>query len=108
MIRVYHYTCTKYLTGILEAGELRPTMCTGFYAIPLLWFSAQPEWEPSAAALYHQKPEDCGALRFALWSDDPRLMVSGLLTTPLREAKDGDGWIRGRNGRRLISRQTSQ
>ena len=38
----------------------------------------------------------------------PFYIVSGLLTTPLREAKDGDGWIRGRNGRRLISRQTSQ
>lgn len=71
--KVWHYTTLSALQPILESGELRPGNHGGIYAVPLLWFSANQEWEPMAASLFQRPRASVPALRFGMGLDDPRL-----------------------------------
>jgi len=73
-MKVWHYSTMEFIDGIFESGELRPTNTAGFYAAPLLWFSADQAWEAMAATLFGRKRSDCDAIRFGLDCDDHRLM----------------------------------
>jgi hypothetical protein len=82
---VAHYTPWAYLPRIVESGELRPSNAGADNERPILWFSANPQWEPTATKLWHtpngvkrlsfsQMEARVGAARFVLSGRDPRLM----------------------------------
>lgn len=49
--RFFHYTAGPKLQAILEAGELRPSNAGAPNERPLLWFSSNPRWEPTATKM---------------------------------------------------------
>ena len=88
---VWHYTRLDFLEAISESGELRPSNRHGMYTRPLLWFSAQQQWEHQATQLgdlsrlagpslkpsntpWQRTATELEAIRFGLSASDPRLL----------------------------------
>lgn len=83
---VWHYTVIEYLPKIRGYGMLLPSNASAEGELPLLWFSANQEWEPTAAKPMRtatgrlvtpsmREVFELGrAIRFGLPSNDPRLM----------------------------------
>jgi len=69
---VWHYTDQRFVAEIFEAGELRPAHTVGLYGAPLLWFSADQQWEPMATMTMLTPREE--AVRFGIDASDPRLL----------------------------------
>ncbi|MEX5748766.1 hypothetical protein [Massilia sp. X63] len=86
--RLWHYTAGHKLPLIREAGTLRPNGAKiAPKERPVLWFSAEPVYEPTAIKLVQmpgntrpRRPsmaelhEMIGVFRFAIDRDDPRLL----------------------------------
>lgn len=84
---VFHYAPWEYLARIVESGELQPSAAGGTKDIkPLLWFSANQHWEPTATKpvvdkqgkyrtlTFREQLQLIGCVRFGLSATDPRLM----------------------------------
>ncbi len=73
-MKAWHYSELSKLAPIWEAQELLPSNTASLYAVPLLWFSKNQDWEPMAALFFGRKRESCLAMRFGLDITDSRLM----------------------------------
>jgi hypothetical protein len=83
---VHHYAPCSYLPRIAKSGVLRPSNAKADSEKPLLWFSANQRWEPTATKMWadksgnivrlslEQQLELVGCCRFTLTADDSRLM----------------------------------
>jgi hypothetical protein len=82
---LYHYTAWAKLPAVVPCGELRPSAACAPGEKPLLWFSANQVWEPTATKLlqvgdkafrmsFEQMVDRFGAVRFGLRADDARLL----------------------------------
>lgn len=86
MMYVWHYTVIDYLPGIRGYGLLLPSNACAEDELPMLWFSGNQIWEPTAAKPYvaasgrlitpstREVFEQGRAIRFGLPSNDPRLL----------------------------------
>lgn len=85
MTDVHHYAPCVRLAKILGSGNLRPSNAMADGELPLLWFSANQRWEPTATkarwqngiivlSTLDQQLQDFGCCRFSLPADDQRLM----------------------------------
>ena len=45
---VWHYAPWSYLVRMVEFGALRPGNASATNEVPMLWFSANQKWEPTA------------------------------------------------------------
>ena len=82
----YHYSALVTLPQIDASGYLRPSNAGGAAdETPLLWFSKNQRWEPTATKLVMtssgpvkltlaEQLEQFGCIRFGLPFDDPRMM----------------------------------
>jgi hypothetical protein len=89
----YHYAPGVHLTKILRDGYLRPSNAGTPSTEPLLWFSTNPLWEPTATKVsidstgqlfsltQQQQAIIFGCVRFGLSADDPRFMPWDLAVT---------------------------
>lgn len=88
MTLVHHYAPCAYLPSIHESGVLRPSNAGASQRErPLLWFSANQKWEPTATKMmtdrfgrptqltFEQQLARFGCCRFSLPADDPRLLT---------------------------------
>jgi hypothetical protein len=84
MITLWHYAPACHLDRIGETGHLRPSNAGAPAELPLLWFSANQVWEPTAAkmvrdvagcvrTLTHLEMRKLGIVRFGIASTDSRL-----------------------------------
>ena len=89
-VMVWHYTRRDFLEAIAECEELRPSNRHGLYTLPLLWFSAQQQWEHQATQCgdlsrrwdmskpssipWQRTATEHEAIRFGLPAADPRLL----------------------------------
>lgn len=83
---VWHYATWISLSQISESGALFGSNAQSPMELPMLWFSANQVWEPTAtkAAMdsrgnvcfltFTQQVELFGCVRFGLAADDPRLL----------------------------------
>ncbi|EKS9884142.1 hypothetical protein BTK96_001049 [Burkholderia pyrrocinia] len=84
---VWHYTACEHLAKIVKSGELRPSNAGSPETAPLLWFSTNQRWEPTARKLvaepgvqglrplsFHMQAKLFGCVRFGLSASDPQLM----------------------------------
>lgn len=83
---VWHYAPWSYLAAIVESGALRASNAGAPGETPMLWFSANQQWEPTATKMtrdnsgkvfrmsFHQQVELAGCIRFGLSAKDPRLL----------------------------------
>jgi len=85
---VWHYTSMDFFGEIDKCGELRPANRLGIYAQPLLWFSANQQWEYMTTRLgdlrfdisfkkntpFQQLAREHRAIRYGLPASDPRLL----------------------------------
>lgn len=86
---VHHYAPCNYLPNIVASGILRPSSSDNLEdgsELPLLWFSANQKWEPTATKLIGsangsirsmtmaEQLERFGCCRFSMPANDPRLM----------------------------------
>lgn len=82
---VWHYAPWTYLPLILESGELRPSNAGAPKEVPLLWFSKNQRWEPTAgkarkngnkiiSMTFAEQAQSVGCIRFGLGADDVRLL----------------------------------
>jgi hypothetical protein len=83
---VFHYAPGAHLPSIVQSGMLRCSNAGGAQdEPPLLWFSSHPYWEVTATKMvwtggvarllsFQEQRSRFGCVRFALSSDDPRLM----------------------------------
>lgn len=76
MRMVWHYAPWAYLARMVESGVLRPSAAGAPGESPLLWFSANQQWEPTATKIFtfKQQAMTLGCIRFGLPADDPRLL----------------------------------
>ncbi|NGO90759.1 MAG: hypothetical protein GBQ79_14255 [Halomonas sp.] len=85
MTPLFHYSTLARLPHMLNSGHLLPE-ADSHTGMPLLWFSAEPFWEPTATkpcrtghALVNLKfweyRDLFGCIRFALPADDSRLLT---------------------------------
>lgn len=85
MTDVHHYTACVKLVRIQSTGFLLPSNALAAGEHPLLWFSANQRWEPTATkgwkqggGIVHltlpQQLERIGCCRFSLPAEDLRLM----------------------------------
>ena len=85
MTDVHHYAPCVRLARILGSGYLLPSNAMAGGELPLLWFSANQRWEPTATKAWKQgsgivqlslaeQLERIGCCRFSLPADDQRLM----------------------------------
>lgn len=49
---LWHYTTADHLTLILADGEIRP-MLLAKKVKPVVWFTTNPDWEPTASRVWH-------------------------------------------------------
>lgn len=82
----WHYTAWATLPAIVESGELRPSNEGADGELAVLWFSANPQWEPTATKMlrspgwrlrelgFKEQAERFGCVRFGIPADDPRLL----------------------------------
>lgn len=83
---VYHYAPWAYLPAIVQHGALRPSNARADGEVPLLWFSLNQHWEPTATKVwenkagtilqmtFRQQVSQVGCIRFGLDDQDPRLL----------------------------------
>ena len=82
---VWHYAPWAHLPAIVRSGALTPSNAVATEERPLLWFSANKKWEPTATKLlttsagliqmtFKQQAEQFGCIRFGLSADDTRLL----------------------------------
>lgn len=83
---VHHYAPCAYLPKILASGVLCPSNADGAEEIPLLWFSANQKWEPTATKAVGdatgilrvmtltEQLQLFGCCRFSMTASDGRLM----------------------------------
>ena len=83
---LWHYTAWEHLAAICESGALKRTNVGAEGEAPMLWFSSQQQWEPTATKLvvdsarrvqrltFQQQVELFGCVRFGLASDDSRIL----------------------------------
>jgi hypothetical protein len=83
---VFHYAPWIRLPDIAESGRLMPSNAGGApHEPPLLWFSSNPVWEPTAnksimvngtshEMTFEQQQQTIGCIRFRLPASDRRLM----------------------------------
>jgi hypothetical protein len=113
---VWHYAPWAYLAEIVEEGTLRCSNAGIGTTLPLLWFSANQQWEPTATKRlstekngpsrplsFKEQAVHLGCIRFGLAAEDARLMgwkvacdVAGILPK-MRRAMEGDGRRQGAN-----------
>ncbi len=86
MGNVWHYTSWAVLPKIVASGVLQVGNVGAPDETPLLWFSANQQWEPIGAKLmvtpsgkkvaltFSQQQEKAGCVRFGLHSEDARLL----------------------------------
>ena len=86
MSMVWHYSAGTKLSAIVNCGELRGTNVVAAWERPMLWFSANQHWEPTATKLliskdgivteltFEQQAKKFGCIRFGLDADDYRLL----------------------------------
>lgn len=81
---VFHYTAWEKLPAIVETGELRPSNAAAETERPLLWFSANQRWEPTATKFletaegirrltFEEQESHFGCVRFGLSANDRRI-----------------------------------
>jgi len=82
---LWHYAPWSYLPRMVESGALRPSNALAPQEVPMLWFSANQHWEPTATKgvgnttgttskrTLRQQAEFLGCIRFGLVGEDPRL-----------------------------------
>ena len=83
---VWHYAPWAYLGQIVDSGFIKGSNAGAPTELPMLWFSANQQWEPTATKMwvspngqrvamsFSQQNQSAGCIRFGLPSDDPRLM----------------------------------
>jgi hypothetical protein len=84
MTRVFHYAPWAYLPQIVTSGALLPNNAGAEVEVPLLWFSANQQWEPTAGKTwkaegilmmtFRQQLQRAGCIRFGLPAADMRLL----------------------------------
>jgi len=86
MNMVWHYAPWAHLPAMVESGALRGSNAAAAGELPMLWFSANQLWEPTATKMvvnhtgalvsltFKQQAERFGCIRFGLAADDPRLL----------------------------------
>jgi hypothetical protein len=88
MNMVWHYAPWAYLPAMVEFGALRGSNAGAPGEVPMLWFSANQQWEPTATKCaannpngtdlfvmtFKQQAERFGCIRFGLAADDSRLL----------------------------------
>lgn len=86
MSNVHHYAPCVHLPRIYQSGVLRPSNAGAPNEKPLLWFSANQRWEPTATKMiadasgkpvlltFEQQLELLGCCRFSLPANDSRLL----------------------------------
>lgn len=85
MNMVWHYTAWAHLPAIVKAGMLRPGNVAATHELPMLWFSANQQWEPTATKMmtvgggvvqltFKEQVIHFGCVRFGLAATDPRLL----------------------------------
>ena len=83
---LWHYAPAAYLERITNSGCLRPSNPWAPNELPLLWFSANQFWEPTATKmicdtngrlrpLTYSEMKQIGIVRFGISASDPRLMA---------------------------------
>ena len=84
MNMVWHHAPWAYLPAMVESGALRGSNTHAAGEAPMLWFSANQQWEPTATKLaannpngtnlfvmtFKQQAERFGCIRFGLAADD--------------------------------------
>ena len=84
-MKVFHYAPLTRLDVIVNSGYLRPSNAGASSERPLLWFSSNQKWEPTATKMlitplglkalsFEQQASRFGCIRFGLDKDDLRLM----------------------------------
>lgn len=83
---VFHYAPWAILPAIVASGSLRPSNAGALAEQPLLWFSANQVWEPTATKMIRAKDGTVsqlsfdeqlarlGCIRFGLGASDARLL----------------------------------
>lgn len=83
---LWHYAPWSYLSSMVESGVLLPSNAMAPQQTPMLWFSANQKWEPTATKAmgdstgrifqitFNQQVEFSGCIRFGIASNDPRLL----------------------------------
>lgn len=86
MSMFWHYAPWAHLPAIVESGGLRGSNAGAAGELPMLWFSANQQWEPTATKMlqnnagatvsltFKQQAERFGCIRFGLSATDPRLL----------------------------------
>jgi hypothetical protein len=86
VMMVWHYSAWARLPDIVESGELRGSNAWAAGELPMLWFSANQQWEPTATKLYtsdsgvtvsltfQQQADNFGCIRFGMAANDMRLL----------------------------------
>jgi len=85
-MKVWHYAPWAHLPAIVESGKLKCGNAGAAGELPMLWFSANQQWEPTATKMltnkagamfsltFKQQAEFFGCIRFGLAVADPRLL----------------------------------
>lgn len=83
---LWHYAAWARLPAMVESGELKGSNAGAPDELPMLWFSANQQWEPTATKLmqtqtgalvcltFKQQAEHFGCIRFGLDESDSRLL----------------------------------
>lgn len=83
---VWHYAPWAYLSAMVESGALRGSNASAAGEVPMLWFSANEQWEPTATKFirnnagaavpmtFKQQVQMTGCIRFGMAADDCRLL----------------------------------
>ena len=85
---VWHYAPWAYLPEMVSDGRLKTSNAGASNELPMLWFSANQHWDPTATKLMHtrlgqvrltfaQQASQFGCIRFGLPADDSRLLNWG-------------------------------
>jgi len=86
MNMVWHYAPWAYLPAMVESGALRGSNTGAEGEAPMLWFSANQQWEPTATKMirnsagatvsmtFKQQVQMVGCIRFGMGADDCRLL----------------------------------
>lgn len=80
---LWHYAPAQYIPAIEQTGALTCSNAGAPGEAPLLWFSANQIWEPTASKidgrnhswLTHKQMQDRGIVRFGVEATDPRLLT---------------------------------
>jgi hypothetical protein len=85
-ITIWHYAAWARLPTIVESGILKCSNAGAPNELPMLWFSANQQWEPTATKLmlshtgklirltFNEQVKEFGCIRFGIDESDPRIM----------------------------------